>query len=460
MLRTWQAECVSKALSKYASGDSHFLCQATPGSGKTIMAAQLAKELLDAKEIDFVLCFSPSLTVAEGIKRTFSWKLNCTFNGELGALGVSNTYQYIQHIDKSFWITMKKYRVFVVFDEIHHCSGGTNETANVWGEHILRIQNLAKYTLALTGTPWRSDLVPIAMSEYTDPDGMIICDFQYGLKEAIDDGVCRSPKIVLVDNEHLTVSQDSESKSFSSILELLRETSTPYLSVIQNTRAMTYILGLACDKLAEIRTNTPAAGGLIVAASVNHAKIIQSILTEQYKQSSVLVTYYQDSPLEDIDTFRGNKVEWIVSVGMISEGTDIPRLQVCCHLSSIKTELHFRQVLGRILRVTENDNQEAWLYTFAEKSLISFAERIEHSIPDACLFAKMTEASGLSDRPDDNSDDYFESTSKNKIAGQLLSFEWGRRTNSDFEENVSCHPFSREELRLGQFRVRIIAAFG
>ena len=73
-----------------------------------------------------------------------------------------------------------------------------------------------------------------------------------------------------------------------------------------------------------------------------------------------------------------------VSVGMISEGTDIPRLQVCCHLSAVKTELYFRQVLGRILRVNTVQNQEAWMYTFAEENLVRFAERIEQDVPDSC----------------------------------------------------------------------------
>ena len=40
---------------------------------------------------------------------------------------------------------------------------------------------------------------------------------------------------------------------------------------------------------------------------------------------------------------------------MISEGTDIPRLRVCCHLSRIRTELRYRQVLGRILRRIKRD---------------------------------------------------------------------------------------------------------
>lgn len=66
---------------------------------------------------------------------------------------------------------------------------------------------------------------------------------------------------------------------------------------------------------------------------------------------------------------------------MISEGTDIPRLQVCCHLSRITTELYFRQVLGRILRITEHCGANAWLYTFAEPQLVEFANRVAEEIP-------------------------------------------------------------------------------
>ncbi|HCP01716.1 MAG TPA: diguanylate cyclase, partial [Rhodospirillaceae bacterium] len=51
---------------------------------------------------------------------------------------------------------------------------------------------------------------------------------------------------------------------------------------------------------------------------------------------------------------------------MISEGTDIPRLQVCCYLSRIRTELHYRQVLGRVLRRTGEPDNQAWLFMLAE----------------------------------------------------------------------------------------------
>lgn len=96
----------------------------------------------------------------------------------------------------------------------------------------------------------------------------------------------------------------------------------------------------------------------------------------------MVVTYRHDSPQEAIEAFRSGTTEWIVSVGMISEGTDIPRLQVCCHMSSVKTELYFRQVLGRILRVNNSAVQSTWLFTFAEESLTKYSERIKQDIPD------------------------------------------------------------------------------
>lgn len=71
MLREWQSECSDRALEKYQSNCSHFFCQATPGAGKTVLAANIASRLLQSDMVDLVLCFSPSLTVSDGIKKPF-----------------------------------------------------------------------------------------------------------------------------------------------------------------------------------------------------------------------------------------------------------------------------------------------------------------------------------------------------------------------------------------------------
>ena len=456
MLRQWQIECSEKALLKFRTNQQHFFCQATPGAGKTVLAATVASRLLNEGMVELVLCFSPSLTVSDGIKRTFSQTLNCTFNGGLGSIGQSLTYQSIQFLNDEFWKTLRNYRVFVVFDEIHHCSGSELENANVWGQQVLtKIQGLATYTLAMSGTPWRSDSLPIVMSEYSDPEGKLLVDYQYTLRQAIVDKVCRVPKLVLVDSEHLSVSNDEKVESFSSILEMLKQTKTSYQSVIHNQDAMEYLLGLSCKKLAEIRTQSPNAGGLVVASSVQHAQTIQKMLSQKYSQSVSIVTYRHEDPLAEIERYRQSGAQWIVSVGMISEGTDIPRLQVCCHMSSVKTELYFRQVLGRILRVNSTINQQAWLYTFAEQSLIEFSERIEQDIPDSCMFAKIESLIA------------FESESQRTcLTGHGLLEEreevksklvWSSAISTELNSTGSLSAL--DELRLGAFKQRVISAF-
>lgn len=456
MLRRWQIECSNNALEKYRSGQSHFFCQATPGAGKTVLAATVAKRLLSEGLIDLVLCFSPSLTVSEGIKRTFSNVIQKPLNGTMVCIGRSLTYQSLLNQNDDLWLALRERKVFVVFDEIHHCSGAEMEQANVWGQKILaQIQSLATFTLAMSGTPWRSDSLPIVMCRYTDPDGHLLVDYQYSLKQAIKDNVCRKPKIVLVDNDHLSVTTGERVESFSSIAELVKRTKSSYQSIIHNDEAMEHLLKLGCTKLAEIRCFLPEAGGLVVASSVHHAEKIKGILSRKYAQSVSIVTYRHHEPLLEIEHFRNSNTQWIVSVGMISEGTDIPRLQVCCHMSSVKTELYFRQVLGRILRANQSKNQHAWLFTFAEESLVSFAERIEQDIPGTCMFAKFKEPVDI----EWQSVEYANSSndSSQKTIQQQTTLGWSESAITDMSPDQSAYEL--DQIQLGNFKQRIIEAF-
>jgi superfamily II DNA or RNA helicase len=304
-------------------------------------------------------------------------------------IGCSYTYQNMRFFNDDYWRLLKNNRVLVVFDEIHHCSGSSVEDANVWGEAIVKnIQNQASYTLA--GTPWRSDLLPIVLATYSDPDNKIQCNYTYSLQQAVSDGVCRNPKIVLIDNEEISVTTaKQETKTYSSLQDLLyKDPSNSYQDLIKHEAVINYIIAQGVTKLAEIRFANPEASGLIVASSVEHAEQILSLLTNGFHQSATIVTYKEENSSEKINHFHFSDIQWIVSVGMVSEGTDIPRLQVCCHLSRVKTELYFRQVLGRILRISDSLNQEAWLFTLAEEKLSVFANRIDQELPDMCVLVR------------------------------------------------------------------------
>jgi superfamily II DNA or RNA helicase len=392
-LRQWQAECINLALTQYRNGTPHFLALATPGAGKTLMASELADQLLKNNMVDLIICFSPSSIVSQDFGESLQLKTQERFDGLIGARGRSLTYQNLQYLDVNFWQLFERYRVFVIFDEIHHCAGSNIDNANAWGEQIiLNIQDKAKFTLALTGTPWRSDAGPIVLSNYMRPSNKISCDYVYGLSKAITDDVCRVPQIIAIDNNNISVVDDVETKTFSSFKSLLMESVVPYQEIIENEAVIKYVISSAQKKLSSIRTKNTDAAGLIVASSVEHARQISTLMKACFNDDSVVVTYRESEPTSIIQQFRHAQTKWIISVGMISEGTNIPRLQVCCHLTNIKTEMHFRQILGRILRITNSKNQEAIMYMPAEPKLLEYAYRVKQDVPfeaDVVKFEKM-----------------------------------------------------------------------
>ena len=384
-LRDWQLSCINTALEHFTV-TPHFFCQATPGAGKTRMAAELASRLLEQDRIDLVLCFAPSCQVVEGFRSTFATVLGRRLDGQIGAVGAAFTYQAMEYRDEGFWQLLDNYRVLVVFDEIHHCAGHDPLLSNAWGQQILhRIQDRAAYTLALSGTPWRSDDKAIAVARYSTPEGHLICDYRYGLKDAIADGVCRSPRIVLLDNQKVKLTEelgaDSTVRLFPSIAKLLGESPVTYEELLRHDEAIDQLLDLGCNKLNELRLIKPDAAGLVVATDIEHAQQIANALDSRGEGCRIVTNKTPDAQ-QVINAFRGSACRWIVAVGMISEGTDIPRLQVCCYLSRIRTELHYRQVLGRVLRRTGESDDQAWLFMLAEQTLQGFAERIADDLPD------------------------------------------------------------------------------
>lgn len=395
-LRFWQQDCIKAALIRFADGHRHFLCLATPGAGKSLMAASLGKQLLEQRKIDFILCFSPALTVSQSLKETFERQLHTGFDGELGDVGTSLTYQAMLNLPEKFWSLLRRYRVFVVFDEIHHCAG--DETGvNAWGQVILRrIQEHARFTLALTGTPWRSDQLRIAMAKYSQPDGHIMLDYRYGLRQAIRDKVCRIPHIVLIDNNKITVKSDSGSEQFTSLASALDSGEVRFQQMLFNPDTQRFMLKQAVEKLALLQQEYPASAGLVVAANIAHAYQLAELLSKAFRQSCVVVTYNDTTAQQKIEDFRTSSTSWIISVGMIAEGTDIPRLRVCCLLSLARTELFFRQVLGRVLR-RQSDvlNNSGWLYCLAEPGLIRYAEQLEQEIPEQQVTSRLNMNSDL-----------------------------------------------------------------
>lgn len=384
-LREWQADCLDRALRVYQNGQRDFLLVATPGAGKTTLASVLCQRLFAMDSIDLVVCVTPSVAVSQGFASELTRQTGRPMTGDLGAAGWVLTYQALATVDARFWERLADHRVLLILDEIHHCSGQNALQANQWGRTILtRVQQAAAHTLLLSGTPWRSDAQPVTLAHYDT--GQVQCDYRYSLAQAIADDVCRRPVITLIDNRSLHYSySDGAANSHTSIAELLHHESFPYQRLLEQPELVGHVLQCAVDRLEVVHRQNPNAAGLVVTSSINHARSLQSRMHHDFGVNAIVVCHQDANSQQTLEDFRAGKGTWLISVGMVSEGTDIPRLQVCAYLSRIRTELYFRQVMGRILRNDGSALRDCYFYTLAEPTLAGYAHRLAEDLPESCI---------------------------------------------------------------------------
>ena len=115
----------------------------------------------------------------------------------------------------------------------------------------------------------------------------------------------------------------------------------------------------------------PHAGGLIVCDGIEHANAISKALKHLTGEDSVVVHSESGKDTRAIEKFTEDKTpsrtKWIIAVGMISEGVNIPHLRVCVYLSSIQAQLRWTQIIGRIIRVEKDldwDLQTAYMFQY------------------------------------------------------------------------------------------------
>ncbi|MGL4475763.1 MAG: hypothetical protein ACRCT7_15105, partial [Shewanella sp.] len=236
--------------------------------------------------------------------------------------------------------------------------------------------------------------------------------------------------------------------------KVLDQINVSYQSIINHPEVIKHLLSQSVEQLDSLRSISPNAGGLIVASSYLHALQIQSILSSQFGKESTLVSCRLDDSPELIEYFKNSQSEWIISIAMISEGTDIPRLQVCCNLTDVTTELYFRQILGRILRVTQAQSHFAYMFMLAEPKLVEYAKRLDEAIPGTYTYQKSAHLLDSIDNSTSKELPYKTSSSDNSKTSTGLHFD---------SLNTNTHQLGSknqvDELVLSSFKSQILSSY-
>lgn len=374
-LRNWQQEFIEVWNKK----ECDFLLVAVPGAGKTFAALTAAKTWIRNGINRKLAIVSPSDNL-----RT-QWRTKAAQLGielktkelEFGVKdydGYSTTYQALADSNgDSFLYLSSKYKWMVILDEVHHCG---EEEKSKWGKAVSRIYQSADKRLLLSGTPWRSDYTSIPFVSYST-DGNVICDYDYEYRQAINDNVVRflrfdylAAKLEMDDGKILDLNKETEEAKAPYILNkvLKQHTSQGFLESL---------LRASHDCLSNLRTQDNKAAGLVVCRDQNHANNVAKKLKSITKRDPYLVISEKEDSSEILKRFSNSNAEWLVSVRMVSEGTDIPRLRVLTYATNYSTPLFFRQVCGRVSRVQGKFDQEAYVFLPADPRLIELAGSVE-----------------------------------------------------------------------------------
>jgi hypothetical protein len=266
---------------------------------------------------------------------------------------------------------------FVVLDEIHHAG----ESAT-WGTALRAAFDGAPHRLALSGTPFRADARAIPFVRY-DEERRCAPDFVYGYGVAVADAVCRPLAFRLLDATlRWRVDAQESIAAFADELEPLDDARRLRTAIDPATPLLPQLLRDADALLSKARAVIPDAAGLVLCDDRAHARATAALLRTIAGEKPVVVVSDELGAHKRIERFARGDADaprWLVAVNMVSEGVDVPRLVVAAYVTVKRTDLFFRQAVGRIVRCRTGDPDDlvATVFMPADPSLKACAERVE-----------------------------------------------------------------------------------
>lgn len=374
--RDWQLRGMEAIRKDILSPDcrNFFLVKAATGGGKTLFAGFVAKAMMDGsliegtkiKEINRIIVVSPSIQIKSdfknsvheiGVHLTADEKASSSTILRSSSVfdGMIFTYQAVStgHIGRlaNVWRENGD-KILLILDEVHHLTH-----FNEWGTQIEFLKQQVEYTIAMTGTPWRGDQQRILGINYDD-EGQPIPDFSYTKKEGVRDETVRyveflkTPGYVLKDNGDGT----SRSIPFSDLEQerlhgyknnVFDPTSNFMEEVIEEAN-------LISNQIDEEEDNAYKAAVLVLCKDIRHAKVVNRHINRMYPDNSIVVS--SDSSFDEvkahdlIKAFKTSEKRYIVAVGMIKEGVDIPRIRTVLWATDTRSLQEFEQCVGRAVR--------------------------------------------------------------------------------------------------------------
>ena len=381
LLRAWQ----TAALEQYfAASPRDFLAVATPGAGKTTFALSVAAELLGRRLVDRITIVAPTehlkVQWAEAAARV-GLPVDPTYSAGTGRIskdyvGIAVTYAGVAVNPLAMRIRTERFKTLVILDEVHHAGDALS-----WGEGVREAFDPASRRLALTGTPFRSDVNPIPFVTYAPgADGIprSVADYTYGYAHALADHVVRPVLFMAYSGEMQWRTRAGDEVAARLGEPLTKDLTSQALRTALDPAGawMPSVLEAADRRLSEVRRHVPDAGGMVIASDQDSARAYAKLLRAISGEAPTVVLSDEKAASKKITRFTGGDSRWLVAVRMVSEGVDVPRLAVGVYATTTSTPLFFSQAVGRFVRARRR-GETASVFLPSVPSLLGFASEME-----------------------------------------------------------------------------------
>lgn len=415
---TWQSEAIQLIVNEWRENRlNKILLAACTGSGKTFTAVSAADIPLRDGDISVIVVMAPTVNIKLAWKEQFEafnirvcdearneWLRRRRDDGgcmieNYGAIIV--TYAQLAKEPELFEEMAKRHPMLLIGDEIHHA-----DDKEIQGGSVERVADAAKFTLALSGTPFNTRGGSLAMCESeddVDDEGNQIrrskptFSFSYQHALAIDPvvgrPVCRKVEFVTVIGKgEVEYRSLANNETFKRVIDLAKQNKGDSLYHLLDPDGdfMEECAKTALMALTTFRKEGDRRAAMLVCAmdrqhGAKIAQLLQHLCDsnpdwERFRIQEI----YNDTEAahQRIQQLKDDRTDIVVSVRMISEGIDVHRFRVGWHATNYLTPMFFRQFVGRFVRWDEalGLSQYAVVIVPAHVELMNSAREIERMV--------------------------------------------------------------------------------
>lgn len=262
------------------------------------------------------------------------------------------------------WLVNNKDNVCLVIDEAHHA------TAKTYRRIIDLLKSICKNKfkiLGLTATPMRTNQKEEGLLGKIFTDG--IC-YSVDLKTLINNSILSTPEFIELETKYkvdreLTSYELQAVKNFKNIPDDIAS------DIALNKERNNYIVN------HYINNKEKYGKCLVFALNVNHAITLSALFNQKGIKSDYVVSSIKDaytgvtiSNQENeikISNFRNGKLDVLINVNILTEGTDIPDVETVFLTRPTTSSILMNQMIGRGLRgKSAGGTEKAYIVSFID----------------------------------------------------------------------------------------------